>query len=172
MNKTERNIMISIVISIIIIFLIIIKILVDIIKNKNNNNNKNNIIESRRPISVNIKKENDTDEPPLKNIPINISTRGETSYVQIGILSNSDNDKILPLYGKQTYQRSQHWNYYTTTDSYNLIKIPLTYEGKDCMKEIGCREINDGDNIFIDEYGESFKVKIYESSKFRYIPYI
>ena len=36
MNKTDRNIMISIVISIIIIFLIIIKILVDIIKNKNN----------------------------------------------------------------------------------------------------------------------------------------
>lgn len=166
MNKTERNIMISIVISIIIIFLIIIKILVDIIKNKNNN------IRPNRPISVNITKDNETEEPPLKNIPINIPTRGETSYVQIGILSNSDNDKILPLYGKQTYQRSQHWNYYTTTDSYNLIKIPLTYEGKDCMKEIGCREINDGDNIFIDEYGESFKVKIYESSKFRYIPYI
>lgn len=166
MNKTERNIMISIVISIIIIFLIIIKILVDIIKNKNNN------IRPNRPISVNITKDNETEEPPLKNIPINIPTRGETSYVQIGILSNSDNDKILPLYGKQTYQRSQHWNYYTTTDSYNLIKIPLTYEGKDCMKEIGCREINDGDNIFIDEYDESFKVKIYESSKFRYIPYI
>lgn len=166
MNKTERNIMISIVISIIIIFLIIIKILVDIIKNKNNN------IKPNRPISVNITKDNENEEPPLKNIPINIPTRGETSYVQIGILSNSDNDKILPLYGKQTYQRSQHWNYYTTTDSYNLIKIPLTYEGKDCMKETGCREINDGDNIFIDEYGESFKVKIYESSKFRYIPYI
>lgn len=166
MNKTERNIMISIVINIIIIFLIIIKILVDIIKNKNNN------IRPNRPISVNITKDNENEEPPLKNIPINIPTRGETSYVQIGILSNSDNDKILPLYGKQTYQRSQHWNYYTTTDSYNLIKIPLTYEGKDCMKEIGCREINDGDNIFIDEYGESFKVKIYESSKFRYIPYI
>lgn len=158
--------MISIVISIIIIFLIIIKILVDIIKNKNNN------IRPNRPISVNITKDNENEEPPLKNIPINIPTRGETSYVQIGILSNSDNDKILPLYGKQTYQRSQHWNYYTTTDSYNLIKIPLTYEGKDCMKETGCREINDGDNIFIDEYGESFKVKIYESSKFRYIPYI
>lgn len=166
MNKTERNIMISIVINIIIIFLIIIKILVDIIKNKNNN------IRPNRPISVNITKDNENEEPPLKNIPINIPTRGETSYVQIGILSNSDNDKILPLYGKQTYQRSQHWNYYTTTDSYNLIKIPLTYEGKDCMKETGCREINDGDNIFIDEYGESFKVKIYESSKFRYIPYI
>lgn len=166
MNKTERNIMISIVISIIIIFLIIIKILVDIVKNKNNN------IRPNRPISVNITKDNENEESPLKNIPINIPTRGETSYVQIGILSNSDNDKILPLYGKQTYQRSQHWNYYTTTDSYNLIKIPLTYEGKDCMKETGCREINDGDNIFIDEYGESFKVKIYESSKFRYIPYI
>ena len=42
--------------------------------------------------------------------------------------------------------------------------MPLTYEGKDYRKT-GCREINDG-ITFIDEYGESFKVKIYESSKF------
>lgn len=164
MNNSERNFILALFLGIIIIFLLIIKIILDNIRMNNIKNNK--------PISVNVSKENEESRAPLKSIPINIPTRGETSYVQIGILSNSDNDKILPLYGKQTYQRSQHWNYYTTTDSYNLIKIPLTYEGKDCMKETGCREINDGDNIFIDEYGESFKVKIYESSKFRYIPYI
>ena len=164
MNKTERNLIIAIIISILIIFFIIIRILLDII-------NRNNI-KPNRPISVNINQNKEEEEPPLKSIPINIPTRGETQYVQIGILSNSDNDKILPLYGKQTYQRSQHWNYYTTTDSYNLVKIPLSYEGKDCMKEIGCRELNDGDSIFISEYGETFTIKIYESNKFRYIPYV
>ena len=164
MNKTERNLIIAIVISIFIIFLVIIKVLLDIINSKN---------KVPIPVSVEIKETTDeTSKPPLKKIPINISTRGETEYVQIGILSNSNNDKVLPLFGKQTYQRSQQWNYYTTTDSYNLVKIPLLYEGKDCMKEVGCRELNNGDNIYIDEYGETFKIKIYESNKYRYIPYV
>jgi hypothetical protein len=164
MNKTERNLIIAIVVSIFIIFLVIIKVLLDIINSKN-----------KVPIPVSVETKETTDEtskPPLKKIPINISTRGETEYVQIGILSNSNNDKVLPLFGKQTYQRSQQWNYYTTTDSYNLVKIPLSYEGKDCMKEVGCRELNNGDNIYIDEYGETFKIKIYESNKYRYIPYV
>ena len=165
MNTTERNLRIAIIISIIIIFLIIIKILLDIIRNSKS-------IKSNRPISVNINKNKEEEEPPLKGLPINIPTRGETHYIQIGILSNSDNDKVLPLYGKQTYQRSQNWNYYTTTDSYNLVKIPLSYEGKDCMKENGCRELYDSDSIFIAEYGETFTVKIYESKQFRYIPYV
>tara|TARA_B100000963_G_scaffold360818_1_gene393278 strand:+ start:3868 stop:4452 length:585 start_codon:yes stop_codon:yes gene_type:complete len=169
MNKSERNLIISIIISIVIIFLIIIKILLDYI---NNSQKQNQNMTLNKPISVNINKNKEDNEPPLKSIPINIPTRGETKYVQIGILSNSDNDKVLPLYGKQTYQRSQQWNYYTTSDSYNLIKIPLSYQGKDCMDETGCREINDGDSILIEEYGETFKVKIYESSKFRYIPYV
>lgn len=164
MNKTERNLIIAIVISIFIIFLVIIKVLLDIINSKN---------KVPIPVSVEIKETTDeTSKPPLKKLPINISTRGETEYVQIGILSNSNNDKVLPLFGKQTYQRSQQWNYYTTTDSYNLVKIPLSYEGKDCMKEVGCRELNNGDNIYIDEYGETFKIKIYESNKYRYIPYV
>jgi hypothetical protein len=164
MNKTERNLIIAIVVSIFIIFLVIIKVLLDIINSKN---------KVPIPVSVEIKETTDeTSKPPLKKIPINISTRGETEYVQIGILSNSNNDKVLPLFGKQTYQRSQQWNYYTTTDSYNLVKIPLSYEGKDCMKEVGCRELNNGDNIYIDEYGETFKIKIYESNKYRYIPYV
>ena len=40
------------------------------------------------------------------------------------------------------------------------------------MKENGCRELYDGDSIFIAEYGETFTVKIYESKQFRYIPYV
>lgn len=164
MNKSERNLIISIILIITLIFLIIIKILLDSIKRTNINTNK--------PISVNVNQTKDEEEPPLKAMPINVPTRGETHYIQMGILSNSDNDKILPLYGKQTYQRSQMWNYYTTTDTYNLIKIPLNYDGKNCMKEQGCRELNDGDTIFISEYGETFTIKIYETKEYRYIPYV
>ena len=163
MNKSERNLIISIILIITLIFLIIIKILLDSMK-RNNINNK--------PISVNVNQTKDEEEPPLKAMPINVPTRGETHYIQMGILSNTDNDKILPLYGKQTYQRSQMWNYYTTTDTYNLIKIPLNHEGKDCMKEQGCRELNNGDTIFISEYGETFTIKIYETKEYRYIPYV
>ena len=164
MNKSERNLIISIILIITLIFLIIIKILLDLMKRNN--------IKTNKPISVNVNQTKDEEEPPLKAMPINVPTRGETHYIQMGILSNSDNDKILPLYGKQTYQRSQMWNYYTTTDTYNLIKIPLNYDGKDCMKERGCRELNDGDTIFISEYGETFTIKIYETKEYRYIPYV
>ena len=70
MNTTERNLMIAIIISIIIIFLIIIKILLDIIRNSKS-------IKSTRPISVNINKNKEEEEPPLKGLPINIPTRGK-----------------------------------------------------------------------------------------------
>ena len=101
-------------------------------------------------------------KPPLKRMPINIHTRGRTSYVQLGILSNSSKQKVLPLYGKQTYQRSQRWNYYTTSDGYNLIRIPLSYKGNDCMSETGCDELMDGNSIHIEQYNDDFSVKIPE----------
>lgn len=164
MNNSERNFILALFLGIIIIFLLIIKIILDNIRMNNIKNNK--------PISVNVSKENEESRAPLKSIPINIPTRGETNYIQIGILSNSQLDKVLPLYGKQTYQRSQRWNYYTTTNTYNIIKIPLNFQGDECMKERGCRELVDGDSIFIDEYSKDFIVKIYESKEYRYIPYI
>ena len=110
-------------------------------------------------------------------IPINIKTRGEApNYQQVGVLIQSgvtgDNKKMLPIYGKPTYAGSQHWNYYTSTDSYHSVKVGVTNKNKSCTHEYGCQEIYDGDLVNIEGYDSQFKVSIYELDKPRYIPYV
>lgn len=111
--------------------------------------------------------------PYLPNIPnkinINFPTRGKTQYKQLGILMNIDSNQILPLFGRQTYDRSHMWNYYTTTDGYRAFKLPLSIDGRDCTESHGCSEIYDDDIIDIDELG-SFKVTLYSFDTPRYIP--
>jgi hypothetical protein len=120
-----------------------------------------------------------------KGVHINVPTRGETDdYTQIGMLhKGSINDSsskpgdnadsvILPLYGKQCYRRSQNWFYYTMSNSYNSMKIPITINGYDCTDDRGCKELNDGDTVTIPSYNGIFTCKIYKNDKYRYIPYI
>ena len=111
-------------------------------------------------------------------IPINIATRGRSGpYQQIGTLTKQSTEegvdpKILPLYGKPTYPGSNQWLYYTSTDNYNAIKIPVNHKNKNCQKEYGCQEIYDGDNISVPAYNGEFVANIYEFDAPRYIPYI
>ena len=117
--------------------------------------------------------------PKTKGLPINIETRGSGGdYQQVGVLyrnnvnaENTDTN-ILPLFGRPTYRGSQHWNYYTASDKYNQIKIPLTIGNTDCTDDRGCTEIYSGDIINIPEYNGDFKVNIYKLDKIRYIPYV
>ena len=118
-------------------------------------------------------------------VPINISTRGETPQVQqLGMLtktSHSDSTSgipgtdveshILPLYGRKTYNRSNKWVYYTATDKFNQVRIPISNNGRNCDSEYGCDELMDGSTITIPELNGSFTVKLYENKKFYYIPY-
>ena len=120
---------------------------------------------------------------PKGAVPINIETRGSGGdYQQIGILykdaitdgekepgSNTDSN-ILPLFGKPTYKGSSQWNYYTATDKYNQIKVPITIDNNNCTDERGCKEINEGDSISIPAYNGNFKANIYKLESPRYIP--
>jgi hypothetical protein len=124
-------------------------------------------------------------EPTKSNngIRVNIHTRGPVPKVQqIGILTKTnftnnegpgtDNEShILPLMGRKTYNRSNKWVYYTATDKYNQIKLPLSHNGKNCSGEYGCDEFMDGDTINIPELNGTFTVKIYENGSLQYIPY-
>ena len=107
-------------------------------------------------------------------MPINIRTRGlPTSYQQIGILTNVNNNQdIKPLYGRQTYGGSQHWNYYSSTDSNLELKIPVYSTNKKCTDERGCSEIRDNDNVQIGNNGLEYRVSMYSNDNYRYIPYI
>jgi hypothetical protein len=104
---------------------------------------------------------------------INNSTRGRYAYQQVGVLYNSNpesDSKVLPLFGRPTYAGSQKWNYYTNTDGYNPIKLSLQLGNRDCLDQVGCNEINDGETINIPELNGSFKVRIYQTIAPSYIP--
>jgi len=107
-------------------------------------------------------------------VPINIPTRGPVGeYQQIGVLSNESNDKVLPLYGRPTHTNSNKWSYYTSTDKFNQLKLPIDYKSKKCTGEYGCEEIYNGDEIQVPFYKDKkFKVTIYELDAPRYIPYV
>ena len=105
-----------------------------------------------------------------KHVPINVRTRGEPpSYKQIGVLFGDD--KVLPLYGRQTYKGSYRYNYYTKTDTYNPLRLSVVRKNQDCTKNIGCKELYDGDNLKLKELNETFKVSLYEKEGPRYIPF-
>ena len=174
-----------------------INILSKKIQNNNNNNVINNTSPNRQPNQNELYNEirnklnetpqnDDIFEEPRKNIDgvrVNIATRGPTPKIsQIGILSKMthSNDSgpgsdpeahILPLLGRKTYNRSNKWVYYTATDKYNQVRIPISHNGRDCGGEYGCDEIMDGDSITIPELNGSFKAKIYENTSLHYIPY-
>ena len=110
----------------------------------------------------------------MEGIPINIPSRGEAgSYQQVGVLINKDNaeSKILPLYGKNSYPGSRNWLYYTSTDQYQSVKIPIVNGMKDCTDEHGCPEISNGDDVEVPAYNKNFQANIYKFDKPRYIPY-
>tara|TARA_Y100000389_G_scaffold58671_1_gene54635 strand:- start:111 stop:740 length:630 start_codon:yes stop_codon:yes gene_type:complete len=109
---------------------------------------------------------------PVRQMPINIRTRGyPTEYQQIGILTNRNNLKdIKPLYGRQTYQGSNQWNYYTSTDTDLALKIPITIKGRKCTDEQGCQELYEKDHVEIN--GNKYDIEKYSNDEFRYIPYV
>ena len=111
--------------------------------------------------------------PPVRGVPINIRTRGSpTEYQQMGILTNTSNpDDVRPLYGRQTYQGSNQWNYYSSLDSNLSTKIPIFKATNKCTDERGCQEINDGDNVTIGNISATqYTFTKYSNDDYRYIP--
>jgi hypothetical protein len=91
-------------------------------------------------------------------------------FQQMGIIMSETPGKILPLYGRRTGNRSDRYNYYTRTDSFNPVQIPVRYERRDCMDDVGCQELLGGEKIFIEGLQEQGTVKVYRYDAPRYIP--
>jgi len=106
----------------------------------------------------------------IASIPINIPTQGlPESFQSIGTV-NIDNS-LLPLYGRRTTGgNGDRWNYYTRTDTYNPVPIPVTFQKRDCMDDVGCKEILSGDEIKLDGINKSGKTQIYRFDGPKYIP--
>ena len=118
-------------------------------------------------------------------VPINIPSRGpQQSYQQVGILykenienpdklpGNNNESNILPLFGRPTYAGSNRWNYYTSSDKFQTVKLPISIDGRKCTDDLGCNELMNGDMISIPSYNCRFKVEIYGFDSPQYIPYV
>ena len=106
---------------------------------------------------------------PPGAVPINISTRGiPQAFQQAGIIKTGE--QILPLYSRQTGYRSDRFNYYTRTDSYNPVQLPIRYGRRDCMDDIGCDEILGGESVHISGIGKEGRVEVYKFDGPKYIP--
>jgi hypothetical protein len=118
-------------------------------------------------------------------IPINIPSRGPfQAYQQVGILSkeeianpdkipgNNTDTNVLPLFGRPTYSGSNRWNYYTSSDKFQSVKLPINIDNRKCTDDLGCDELRDGDMVSIPSYNGRFRVEIYDFDKPRYIPVV
>ena len=105
----------------------------------------------------------------IASIPINIPTQGlPESFQSVGMMNV--NGKILPLYGRRTAGSSDRWNYYTRTDTYNPVPIPVKYKRRDCMDDTGCNELYSGEEVKLEGTGDEGKVTLYKFDGPKYIP--
>lgn len=109
-----------------------------------------------------------------RGVPINIPTQSfDSAYRQVGILTRDNgSDTILPLMGRPLFSNRDKWNYYTISDSNNMVKLPISSDGRSCTGEYGCNSLYNGDSVFVEGYNDAFKATIYDNDTNRYIPYI
>ena len=99
-----------------------------------------------------------------------IPTQGiPETYQSMGVITTEDG-KILPLYGRRTASRSDRFQYYTRTDTYNPVQLPIKHNRRDCQDDIGCEELFDRENVIITPTNQSGKVTIYRFDGPTYIP--
>ena len=112
---------------------------------------------------------NTPSEMPVRGAMFGFPTQGlPEQYQSYGFINTSDG-QTLPLYGRRTAGRSDRFNYYTRTDSYNPIPIPVRYKGRDCQDSIGCEELFNGEHVRTVN-GNEGKVNIYQYDGPTYIP--
>lgn len=105
----------------------------------------------------------------FNNIPV-IATRGiPESYQSMGIITTSSGE-LLPLYGRRVASRSDRFNYYTRTDTNNPIPLPIYYKRKDCIDDVGCDELYDGETVQIAPSKQNGVATIYRFNGPSYIP--
>jgi hypothetical protein len=105
------------------------------------------------------------------SMAVNVQTRGPAGdYGQIGILTGEDG-KILPLYGRKTAVNRGNFQYFTTTDGFRAVRLPLQVKGRNCTDSLGCTELYDGDSVYVAPLKQNFAVSTYGYDLPNYVPY-
>ena len=106
----------------------------------------------------------------IASIPIGIPTQGLPEQFQSFGMINLSDGTTLPLYGRRTAGRSDRFNYYTRTDSYNPVQLPISYHRRDCMDSVGCDELFNGETVKLKGVGTEGNVTLYQYDGPTYFP--
>lgn len=99
-----------------------------------------------------------------------VPTRGlPETYQSMGVIKMEDG-AILPLYGRRTAARSDRFQYYTRTDTYNPVQLPLNYKRRDCQDDVGCEELFDGEGVRVAATNQKGTVTVYRFDGPTYVP--
>ncbi len=110
--------------------------------------------------------------PPDGGRLINVRTQGlPESYQSMGLLKTEEG-QLLPLYGRRTAYSSNRYNYYTRTDTYNPVPLPIKYKRRDCQDDVGCEELFNGDEVVVSPTGGKATATLYQFDGPTYIPAI
>jgi hypothetical protein len=99
-----------------------------------------------------------------------VPTRGiPETYQSMGVITMEDG-QVLPLYGRRTASRSDRFQYYTRTDTFNPVQLPIRHKRRDCQEDIGCEELFNGESISVSPTGQRGAVTIYRFDGPTYVP--
>lgn len=99
-----------------------------------------------------------------------VPTRGlPETYQSMGVLTMEDG-AVLPLYGRRTAARSDRFQYYTRTDTYNPVQLPLSYKRRDCQDDVGCDELFNGEAVTVAGTNQKGRATIYRFDGPTYVP--
>lgn len=99
-----------------------------------------------------------------------LPTRGlPETYQSMGVLKMEDG-ALLPLYGRRTAARSDRFQYYTRTDTYNPVQLPISYKRRDCQDDVGCEELFNGESVTVSATNQKGVATIYRFDGPTYIP--
>jgi Family of unknown function (DUF5755) len=119
--------------------------------------------------------------PGIPVVPIQVPTRGlPEQFQQMGVLttpggsstSAAPNRTLLPLFGRRNMTGRERYNYYTRTDGYNPVQVPVSFKNRPCDDDNGCDEITTGDTVGVPLLGQTFVATTYRYNSPRYIPLI
>jgi hypothetical protein len=115
---------------------------------------------------------------PIGAVPINISTNigaVDTSYRQLGILApsnGSSKNSVIPLMGRPLFTNRDKWQYYSTSNQHNNVKLPVSRSGRSCTNEYGCDKLYNGDTVYIEGSNEVYRVTMYDNDTIKYLPFV
>ena len=106
-------------------------------------------------------------KPTFIMVPPPSYARSSLPSSQIGTLTGRTGTEetsppvVLPLMGRQSLTRRNRWHYHTFTDTTNKQPLPVWFNNRDCMQEVGCDEIMQGDSVKVKPYDTPFEVYMF-----------